>query len=530
MSLTADVAVGAAERIERTAGPSAGLKVWRRLASNATQPELRGRAILGGVRCAMVLRDMTAVRDLSLLWRNVERVDESLWDGVFRTIKDLARAGLGMSATDLAWSETKRAVTARGLYAYARCLDVAADPRAAAAFGEALARAEKEGATSLVHASRVRRAAWLARSPETLSDAIEEAKRVAPGDATPAERLVLAGILLRAPSRFARASALGLLDELASASAPAIPSSTVRASASSNASASTSPSAGVLARRALVLAARHADDMNDRLTPLEVDRLIALFSRETVANATVRVRETVRAIDRLARAEEKKNESEFEAALADAARVDPELDVLHRRARDILRGRFEAHGGADTRSHPGWTALLDAVVAMRDAGWPRTAQALRRLAESAERGDRLPPHAWTVAQAALGTDDAEVRAVAGRLVAAMMKSSTAAPPRGWLGLAQALAACGMDETANLARRSAALAKEPGAAEALGLALTRSGWQLALAGERSRAIERLREARALAASQRQAAPPGDGASRAPPAPPAPPRGAASNRST
>jgi hypothetical protein len=529
MSLTADVAVGAAERIERSAGPSAGLKVWRRLASNAAGPELRGRAILGGARCAIAVRDMTAIRDLSLLWRSVDTVDETLWDGVFATMKDLARADLGTCATDLAWSETKRAVTARGLYAYARCLDVAGDPRAAAAFGETLARAEKEGAQALARVSRVRRAAWLARSPETLSDAIEEAKRVTPGDVTPVERLVLASILLRAPSRFARASALGLLDDLVSASAPASASSST-SNTSASASSSTLPSAGVLARRALVLAARHADDMNDRLTPLEVDRLIALFSRETVAMATVRVRETVRAIDRLARAEEKKSETEFEAALADAARVDPELAVLHHRARDILRGRFEAHGGGDTSSHPEWTALLDAVVAMRDTAWLRTAQALRRLAESAERGDRLPPHAWTVAQAALGTDDAEVRAVAGRLVAAMMKSTSAAPPRGWLGLAQALAACGMDEIANVARRSATLAKEPGAAEALGLALTRSGWQLALAGERSRAIERLREARALAASHRPAPPPGDDASKEPPAPPAPPRGAASNPST
>jgi hypothetical protein len=520
MSLTADVAVAAAERLERTAGPAAGLKVWRRLASNATGPQLRGRAILGGMRCAIAVRDMTAIRDLSLLWRTVDIVDEALWNGVFVAMKDLARAGFGVCATDLAWSETRRAVTARGLYAYARFLDVAGDPRATVAFGEALARAQHEGAQPLVRVSRLRRAAWLARSAETLSQAIDEAKLVPPADVTPAERLVVARILLRSPSRFARASALGLLDELVTAGPP-------------GATASASPastSAAVLARKALLLAARHADDMNEDLTPLEADRLIALFSRESVAKDMVHVRDVVRAIDRLARAKDKKSETEHEAALDDAARADPELAVLHRRARDILRGRFEAHQGTPTSSHPQWTALLDAVVAMRDTAWPRTAQSLRRLAESAERGDRLPPHAWTVAQAALGTDDVEVRAVAGRLVAAMMKTTTAAPPRGWLALAQALAACGMDEVATLARRSATLAKEPGAAEALGLALTRSGWQLALGGERSRAIERLREARALAASHRPAQPPGGDASKEPPAPPSPPRDAASNPST
>ena len=48
----------------------------------------------------------------------------------------------------------------------------------------------------------------------------------------------------------------------------------------------------------------------------------------------------------------------------------------------------------------------------------------------------------------------------------------------------------------VARRAAASAKEPGAASALALALTRSGWQLAEANERLRAIACLREARAL----------------------------------
>jgi predicted transcriptional regulator len=285
-----------------------------------------------------------------------------------------------------------------------------------------------------------------------------------------------------------------------------------------------------LAWRALVVAARHADDMDDELTPLEADRLVALFSREPFAKEMAGVREVVRAIDRLARANEKRSDTEMEAALADAARVDPELAILHERARDILAGRFEPHEPSSTSLHPQWMALLDAVVAMRDEAWPRAANALRRLAELAERGQRLPPHVWTTAQAALGSVDAEVRAVAGRLVAAMMKTTTAAPPRGWLGLAQVLAVVGMDELSTTARRSAAVAKEPGATDALALTLTRSGWQLALAGERSPAIERLREAKALSPAPAPAAPPGDDGSREPPAPPAPPRDPASNPST
>jgi hypothetical protein len=58
----------------------------------------------------------------------------------------------------------------------------------------------------------------------------------------------------------------------------------------------------------------------------------------------------------------------------------------------------------------------------------------------------------------------------------------------------------MEEQATLALRAAVRAKEPGAADALVVALTRSGWQLAAAGDRAAAIARLREARALAASR------------------------------
>jgi hypothetical protein len=494
MSLSTDLAIGAAERLERTAGAGAGLGLWRRLASSAGSADLRGRAVLGGLRCAAAVRDLGALRDLSLLWATVDAVSEPVWDDLFATQKALARGGLGIHAAALAHAELRRAETARGLYAFARCLDVSGDGKAAAAFGAAITRGEKEGAARLVRTSRVRRAAWLSRSAETLAEAIEEAKRVSASEVSPAEQLVLARVLLRAPSRFTRASALGLLDAIVSAEA------TVSAEASAAGAAGARRD---LASRALALAARHADDRSDELTPLEVDRLLALFSREPRAKELAVVRDTVRAIDRLARAKEKQSESELDAALAEAARVQPSLGEIHRRAREILQGRFEAWDAEAPSAHPEWAALLDAVVAMRDSAWPRVAHALRRLAESAERGERLPPHVWTVAMAALGSDDAEVRGVAGRVVAAMVETTSAAPPRGWLPLAHALAACGMEHLATTARRSAALAKETGATEALALSLTRSGWQLAQAGERSRAIAHLREARQLAASPRPA---------------------------
>lgn len=485
MSLAADVAIAAAERIEKSAGESAGLAVFKRLAQNAAGVELRARAILGGLRCAIVLRDLGALRDLSQLWQTV---DTGAWEGIYGSCRELWHAGLGVCATDLAHAEVRRMPSARALYVFARCLDVAGDTRAGAAFGEAIAKAEREGAPALLRTARVRRVYWLSRSAETLPSAVEEAKQVVPGEVTAEERLVLARVLLRSPSRFVRAGALGILDELATSSA----------------------SSPKLVAMALRVAAQHADETSGGATPLETDRLVAIFAREPFAKQAAPARDAIRALEKIARTKGQPGpaaEAELERALDEAARSSPELAALHRRAREILAGRFEAHASALVRTegsaespYAAWVPMLDAVVAMRDQAWPRAAGAIRSIAERAEGGERLPAQAWTILQAALACDDAEVRGVAGRAVVAMIQTTSAAPPRGWLALATSLTACGMEDLATHPRRAAALAKEPGAAEALALTLTRSAWQLAERGERSRAIARLREAKAIAAAR------------------------------
>ncbi|MDB4942613.1 MAG: hypothetical protein JWP97_2147 [Labilithrix sp.] len=471
MSLSADVAIAAAERIEKTAGPAPALAVYRRLAANAAHVELRARAVLGGLRCATAVRDLGALRDLTLLWRTV---DEGVWEEVFVTCRALGRANLHVPAVALASAEVERLRTARALYLVARLLDVAGDRRAAEAFRVAQERAENEGATAVAHACRVRRAAWLATTREGLSEAIALAKDVPASAASDAERIVLARVLLRAPSRFVRAGAIGLLDDVVSRAAPG---------------ALTLP-----AREALVLAARHADDLGDELTALEADRLLALFGREAVAREAAPVRVAIAAIAALGRARATGDESEVLRSLEAAAAADPELARLHGRARDILGGRFEP---STTDASNAGSLLLDVAGSLRDEAPARAAHALRLLAEATERGERVPPATWTLAQAALETDAAEVRPVAGRLAAALLGRATFAPPRGYLPFAQALSIAGMNELATTARRAAVTAGEPGAAEALALVLTRSAWQLHQTGERSRALAQLREARALA---------------------------------
>ena len=318
-----------------------------------------------------------------------------------------------------------------------------------------------------------------------MGEALEEARRVDVREVPPSARLVVAGVLLRSPSRFARASALGVLDEIV-----------VAEDAS-------------LATRALTLVARWADDAGDALTPLEADRLVALLGRERVVKVSPHAKDVARSLARIAGS---KDDAALSAALDEAARRAPELAPLHARARDVLRGRFEA-APAETPAPPPsgtaarrafrWSEMLDVVVAMRDRAPARAARTLRALAEATEAGEHLPAQVLGVAQAALTYGDEELREAAARLVRARLGNAAAgAPPRGYALLADTLASLGIAELSAAARRAAVVANEPGAAESLGTSLAREGWELARNGDRAQAIEKLREAKAVLVGRKQ----------------------------
>lgn len=477
MGLSADVAIGVAERVERTAGSAAGLGVFKRLALTS-EGALRRRAVLGGLRCAIAGRDLGALRELCEVWTTSGGSSEP---DVFATMKQMWRSGLGVAATDLAYAEVRRGGSARASYAYARCLDVAGDGRAASAFADAIAAAEREGAGGIARAARVRRVVWLSRSLEATASAIEEARALAPSELSGEERFVVAGVLLRAPSRFVRATALGLLDDL---------------------------SVGEdrdLAARAVVRAASFFDEAGGRLSSLELDRLVALLGRAPHVKETARARAVV---DALTRGVAGKDDEDAARVIEAAARGDAELEGLHRRARDVLSGRFEPRSFASsaittraassdqTSPYAGWACVLEGAVGLRDGVAASASASLRELAERVERGAKVPAVTWSLATVALGAADVETRSVAGRLAAALLGRATTAPPRGFVALARALAACGMSDVAVRARRAAVLAHEPAAEDELARALTRSAWELARAGDRDRALSRLREAKAL----------------------------------
>ena len=451
------MAVALAERVEKTGGPKAGLLAWKTLADTSSPGDTRARALLSALRCAFALTDLRTVSELTTGW---EVAGDGIYDKQIGALcKDLARAGLLVPALALASAELSRRRSAFAHYLYARCLDVAGDPRAADSFAHAIA--EKDATPELALAARVRRVAWT-------NDA-EEAAQIDLARISPSDRILVARALLGSPSRFVRAGAIASLDGI-------LLTGDVE-----------------LAKRALAVCAAYVDDRGDVITSLEHDRLLALFSRDAAVAIAPRAKNALRAASALAQATN--DDKSFDAALIEAQRLDPTLAPLHFRARQILLTRGETGASEGIAPNDPWSLLLDVFVALRDGAPSRATGALRMLAEAQEKGQRLPAQVWNVIPLALSSDDAEVRAVAGRLAAARMKTP-GAPPRGWLELANALAMREMPVLADRARRAAAAAKEPGANDALVFALTRSAWELARSGDRSLAIARLREARAL----------------------------------
>src|SRR5262245_2781938 len=227
MSVASSLALAMAERVaesvETKGGPRAGLVAWKALAGNASDTETRARALLAALRCAVILRDQSALGELSSKWRSVDR---GIWDEPIAVLcNKMTRAGMLPRAIELAHAEAQRARTARALYLYARCLELGqvtsecADAPIAAAFEEAIVRAAKEGACDIEVAGRVRRLAILSRSWMTMAEALDEARGIDLAQVSVASKLVIVRIQLVSSSRFVRAAAIDTLDEIVRAAA-----------------------------------------------------------------------------------------------------------------------------------------------------------------------------------------------------------------------------------------------------------------------------------------------------------------------
>ncbi len=332
------VAVAVGRGVERALTGRAALGYYRTLLANTTDPEGRAHAILAALRVAMGLEDRAALAELAASWAMIPR---GFWRSeIVGFCKELVNAGLTVEATALAGAEVTRHPTAVSVYLWARCSEGTDD--ASGRYALAIGRAEREGARDIVDAARRRRVVLLAGRWETMPEALREAKAIDLAATPPRERLAIARILLGSPSRFVRATAIGVLDELVT---------TERRDAR-------------LAARAVRAAAHFADELGAGLTPLEVERLKALFGRPRALAHAPGALAAMYALDAVLRAPPEAGTMLVSApsallAAAHAALLDEDPVV-----RDAAIARFAVHLRAPTTVAPprGWTALAQALV------------------------------------------------------------------------------------------------------------------------------------------------------------------------
>lgn len=521
MSVTDAIGFAAAEQIERSVGPFVALPSYKRLLAGAASAADRARAARGALRCIARLADGAEARALARTWASLPS-DALLLPITIEACKALARVGRADGAAALAEAEVRRAPCARALYLWARCLEhagAAADARAAfaraaeAAIAEDLPAASKGGGDAAppsrtawrsaadgareVHAASVAAAARLGGAVDDASAASVAAAERADTAGLPApDVLAVARLRLRSASRFARASGLSLLEEVARG-----------------------PDEG-LARAAVRVAAEHADDLGAALSSVEADRLAATLKRWSAPAEREAALGRLASVVRVAAARGEGRD----AAVLEAARKAPELLPLANRAQAYSSGGGQGSYGvsSDDRTLALADLGLEILVASRRGRDAEAGALLGRAREALEASSVAPAPLWTAVRVALDSGGPATAREAARLVSAVLDQASArarpvaAPPCGWLALGRALEARGHAAPAPgwiegastpawiAAFRAAVQAREDGAGARLGEALLRDGWRLARAEapdrdegrQRRAAVDCLREAREL----------------------------------
>lgn len=482
------LAVQAAEQLERSVGPVAGLSAFRQLV-RVPDPTLRTRALAGALRCAAAAGDELQLRQHADLWRSASP------EGHLATISAicgaLAKRGRPDLAIDLAGAEVDRSGSARAHYLLGRCLELVGADATPIAFQRAADAAGRGPRTDvkLWVAAKVRRTRALLAMGRIEAASAEVAALFAPPaslgpeelvlgllDAlAPADKLAVAKLRLDAASRFARAAALSMLAEVASGPDPAA------------------------ARAAIRTAAAHADKLGPSLSPLEIDRLDAVLSMVPPSQGRNEARARLDGLRTICVAPPERRPE----ALASAVSVTPATRTLAARVRALLGGEPLSPWEPLEQSPPillAASALL-ALSAMRHESSHESARRLAQLASevraakssssaardelgtSARRSGRggleaLPPAVWSAATAALGSADALIKRAGVELVGVLVAVELSPPACGWSRLADLLTSAGAGELAAQVSRRALTAGEARAREALSRTLACEAWTIA----------------------------------------------------
>jgi hypothetical protein len=454
MSMLGSVALGAAERLERTMGPRVALRSYKALFGQRDAAVVAD-AVRGALRCALALEDHEELCRVAEQWAALG--NQAATSEATAQCRQLLRQGRGRAARILADAEVTRSGSGRAWYLAARVRDQTGDREGAT---KAFERAAQEGEGAIVVSAR---AALLER-------ALHEPASAPPVDATEvakegsdAQKLLAARALLRAASKFKRAAGLSILAEVAE---------------------------GPLRREAVALAAHHADGAGASLSWVEAERIDAVLSRwpDESAAAVARRRLAHR------RALGSANDAVSRREALCAALADERGGLRHAELADAVAagGELDPDVVAEAAGVPlSAAAALSAVHAIR-RGLPD--EAVRPMAALKEDpGDG--PAAWVVAQLALAEPTLVARAR--ELVTALLAAPTvASPPLGWSALADALERSGNAELAERALRRGAAAGDTAAKQHLAASLAERGWHAYEAGDHATAEERLGEAKRL----------------------------------
>jgi len=458
VSVFGDVGIAAAERLERSLGPTVGLRAYRKLFS-ADDARVRASAALAAVRCARAIADDAAIHDAARCWEKLR----GSHPGMVEVVVSLVAERRDRWATTLAEAEVRRRRDGRGHYLLARVhLAFVRMEEALVAFDEAA----KTGEPRLVATAATMR---LRHGQLGTAQAVAIAREVELEAASRPQRAWVAHALLASPSRFIRAKGLSILGDLAG-------------------------TPDELGRWAIRRAARHADTAGARLTWVEADRVAVAIARHPDEASRASAEAALGALRSVS--EEGEVEADVHRSLLrswpDGERY---LELV-----EALQKGLEVHPEALELDppHPLYlaTRALSVVAALQRAALEVAAVHLRALGEAEKRG-RLPAPLWTAWLWGAAHQDVSLRALALEQLRGALARRTSPPPRGYLSLEPALRRGGDPAEILDVLRRATSRGEPGAREALVAELISRGWGAHAKGARHRAAAWLREAKLLA---------------------------------
>lgn len=456
MTFAEDLALAGAARIRRSAGPRAGLIAYRALARRLDDG--RGPATLAALALALEIDDQAAFDELVDLWGTAP--GDGLRE-IAALVRTLDAKGDRASLVRLLRAECRRLPRALTAYFFGRAAestgpegDHAESDRA---YEEAVAMATRTGDARLALLARASLSLSLARRSEHRARAVLLARGLDPAripELPPDLRIGVARLLLDAPSRFTRATGLGILDEVAKAEGP-------------------------YREMAMAVAADFTDSAGHRASPLERDRLLAILSRDPDEARRAAVAKLV------ARAF---TWSEIDAA-SPARAAEQILLAEPGRLEEVLRAREVLENRAPSR-RSGGDPGVEVVAALRAGRIADAAVALDHMQSARSLPNLVHRTAWAAVLEALGNDATRVAAEG---LFRLLVARGAAPRHGFLAYAARL----RGETRIVALRQAQRSGEPGAKERLERALVATALETYRQGNREATLARLREAKTLA---------------------------------